>query len=108
MFRSSGTWRNYLGYVKTACLIVGADTSVWSVMAHVFRDPSLARARASIDKAGLFVKREPKWIQRSVVEKLMELGERQQELQRYSMLFLTAYAFMLRLPSEALPLTAVT
>ena len=28
LFRCEGTWSNYAGYVKTACLLVGADTKV--------------------------------------------------------------------------------
>ena len=28
LFRSAGTWNNYLNYVKTACLLIGAPTQV--------------------------------------------------------------------------------
>ena len=31
-FRNSGTWRNYLGYVKTACLVVDASVEVWPLV----------------------------------------------------------------------------
>ena len=41
---------------------------------------------------------------RHLVEELMKLGERRAEFKTYSLLFLCAYAFLLRLPSEALPL----
>ena len=41
---------------------------------------------------------------RSVVEKLVELGRTHEEFRIYSLLFLLAYVFLLRLPSEALPL----
>ena len=41
---------------------------------------------------------------RHLVEELMKLGERRAEFKTYSLLFLFAYAFLLRLPSEALPL----
>ena len=42
---------------------------------------------------------------RHLVEELMKLGERRAEFKTYSLLFLCAYAFLLRLPSEALPLS---
>ena len=35
----------------------------------------------------------------------MKLGEKHAEFRTYSLLFLCAYVFMLRLPSEALPLS---
>ena len=31
-FRDGGTWRNYLGYVKTACLVVNASVEVCSLV----------------------------------------------------------------------------
>ena len=44
---------------------------------------------------------------REVVQKLVELGRARSEFEEYSLLFLLTYAFLLRLPSEALPLTAM-
>ena len=44
---------------------------------------------------------------RSVVEKLVELGRTHEEFRIYSLLFLFAYVFLLRLPSEALPLAVI-
>ena len=75
MFRSGGTLRNYIGYVKTGCIIVGADTrarrelaySVRDFVLHfgeIFDEPALIKAKASVDKGRLFKKREEMWIQR--------------------------------------------
>ena len=77
LFRSGGTLRNYLGYVKTGCIMAGADTKVSptssalcrlsqvrSVFCKVFDSPALRKAKASVDKNRLFQKREPQWLQR--------------------------------------------
>ena len=34
LFRSGGTWRNYLGYVKTGCIIVNVDTQVLTMFSR--------------------------------------------------------------------------
>ena len=91
---------------------------------QVFDNPALVKAKNSVIKANLFQAREPKWIQRwvlhiccclglavlhvgrSTVEKLLHFSEEHREYRVYALLFLTAYAFLLRLPSEALPITA--
>jgi hypothetical protein len=75
MFRSGGTLRNYLGYVKTGCIIVGANTGARRELAYsdrdfvlhvgeIFDEPALMRAKASVDKGCLFKKRKELWIQR--------------------------------------------
>ena len=77
LFRSGGTLRNYLGYVKTGCIMAGADTKVSptssalcrlsqvrSTFCKGFDSPALRKAKASVDKNGLFQKREPQWLQR--------------------------------------------
>ena len=69
--------RNYLGYVKSGCLLVGASTMVGlAYVAHrawggraacafqVFDSPALVKAKASVDKNQLFTRREPLWLQR--------------------------------------------
>lgn len=43
-----------------------------------------------------------------MVEKLLELAERQPVYEKHAMLYLCAYSFLLRLPSEALPIVAET
>ena len=75
LFRSEGTWANYLSYVRTACMIVQVptqvsmccmcvlcDAEIWNV--QVFKDPAVGRAKASIARARNFVKRERMFIRR--------------------------------------------
>ena len=94
-----------------------------SLLHEVFDSPALARARASVQKAQNFQPREKMWIQRFVVvcalappsitvhchralvEKIVNWCEREQALRRFGYLYLFAYIFLLRLPSEALPAT---
>ena len=59
LFRSEGTWGNYLGYVKTACVLVKVET-------QVFDNVALKRARASVQKGLNFQPREKMWIQKCV------------------------------------------
>ena len=139
LFRSGGTYRNYLAFVKTGCMIVGASTEVCTLWyacclstcgsLQVFGNPVLTKAKASVDKSQLFKKREPLWLQRRVtllvpqfalalpwvtylgrgtVERLIQLGESRAEFKLLSLLCLLTYAFLLRMPSEAIPVTAGT
>ncbi len=131
LFRSEGTLANYLGYLRTACLVCKAPTKVrdlarsWELLVcscvQVLDHPALKRARESVSKANNFAKRDRKWIRRpvasavgvtpcvahcrarDVVEKLLVLSASRRELAQYGALFLLSYAFLLRLPSEALP-----
>ena len=101
LFRSAGTFRNYLNYVKTACMIVGASTSV-------FDSSELRKARKAVDKRGEFTSRPKMWIQHEEVTKIVLCfytfaDEEQPEYPKFAMLFLLTYSFLLRLPSEALP-----
>ena len=95
--RSGGTVSNYFGYVKTGCAIVGAPVTV-------FDDPAISRAKMAIDKARRFTPRKELWVQRPLLERMVAWSERRpQEMRLYIKLFVLAYAFLLRLPSEALP-----
>ena len=116
LFRSGGTLRNYLGYVQTGCLMVDVPT-------HVFQEPALKKAKASVDAAGNFRRRERMFVQRQVhvlglvpryvcvcgrhqVEEMLAwcaVNPDQRELCSYALLFLFSYSFLLRGPSEALP-----
>jgi len=57
LFRSGGTLRNYFGYVQTGCLMVDVPT-------HVFQEPALKKAKASVDAACNFRRRESMFVQR--------------------------------------------
>ena len=99
LFRNAGTFSNYLGYVKTGCLIANADTSV-------FDHPAIARAKMSVAKEGGAKSREKLWIRRELVENMLKLADGAPEYAEFAKLFLLAYVFLLRLPSEALPMVA--
>jgi len=97
LFRSEGTLGNYLGYVKTGCLLCKASVKV-------FDHQALGRAKASTAKRLNFTSRPKKFIQRTMLAKMMAWCEENPEYARYGVLYLVAYAFLLRLPSEALPI----
>ena len=63
LFRNAGTFSNYLGYVRTGCMIVNADTSV-------FDHPAVKRAKMTVAKVGGAQPREKQWIRRELVEKM--------------------------------------
>ena len=96
-FRSEGTLANYMGYVKTACLVLDRPVKV-------FQHASMGRAKAAALKRLNFEKRPKKWIRREMLEKLLLWCQDNVEFARYGFLFLVSYVFLLRLPSEALPI----
>ena len=99
LFRNHKVFGNYLSYVKLACELVGCDIDV-------FRHPSLRRAKTAILKRRLMAPRIPTWIGVGVVGRLVSLMQARPQLRHMSMLFLAAYAFLLRVPSEGLTLAA--
>ena len=71
---------------------------------EVFNDPAVRRTTTSVLEAGNFMSRNRMWIRREQIEQLVVLGS----AMTYGsgrFLFLITYIFLLRLPSEALPLT---
>ena len=62
------------------------------------------RAKAAVDKAHNFQRRERMFIHKATVEQMVVwTEERDVELRRFAVLFLLAYSFLLRVPSAALP-----
>ena len=95
-FRCAETFSNYLSYLKVGTMLLGANT-------EVFQDNVLARAKKAIMKRGGFKRRERMFLQLDIVRQLLlACGGHAVEL-KWGMLYLLAYVFMLRLPSEALP-----
>ena len=92
-FRCEGTFSNYMGYVRTWCLIESLQTAA-------FDEPAVRRAKASIRKRGAFTRRKKMFLQLDIVRRIV-IEQKCEE--RYGLLFLLAYTFLLRLPSEALP-----
>jgi hypothetical protein len=99
LFRCKRTFSNYVGYVKTACLLVKAEISV-------FDHPALARAKVAVEKSARFAARPKLWIQRPSVDAMLVWCREHGEYLAYAQLFLLSYAFLLRLPSEAIPVVA--
>ena len=97
LFRNSRTFSNYLGYVRVGCLVVKAGT-------EIFEHPAVVRAKHSIEKAVLFTAREKLWIRRQRVEALLSWAQKHPAYLPFAHLFLAGYVFMLRIPSEALPM----
>lgn len=99
MFRCARTFSNYLGYVRLGCLLENRS-------AVVFDDPALARAKRSITKRNRFSSREKLFLQHDTVSLFLEscyLDDPGMPAV-LCMLFLVTYVFLLRLPSEALPI----
>ena len=89
--------------------------------AQVFQEPALKKAKASADKALNFQRRERMFIRRrrsnrwvsigrvasvcarQKVQEMLVWSETHEELRRAALLFLLAYTYLLRVPSEALP-----
>ena len=97
LFRNVGTFRNYFAGLKLACHAVGIEAD------DVFSHPFIKRAKAAV------VKRAPpprakKFITFAMVESFVQRAVCESDISS-AMLYILAYAFMLRVPSEALPLT---
>ena len=96
--------------VQAPCLVCRAHACLSQVRANfvhqVFDDPAVGRTTKSIMKAGNFVSRERMWIRKDVIMKIVELAKSDRKIQRVAVLYTITYIFLLRLPSEALKLTA--
>ena len=96
-FRCKATFSNYCGHVRLACDLLGASTEALDKVV-------LRRAKASIQKRCAFVPRKKMFVRLKVVKLMLDLGRANSSLYLSAMLFLTAYVFLLRVPSEALPI----
>ena len=96
-FRCIGTFCNYLGHVKLLCQLAGVSTAA-------FYDDRVKRAKTSILKRSPFQSREKRFIRQEVVARLMTHEYENTTEAALAMLCLVSYVFMLRLPSEALPM----
>ena len=74
------------------------------VSLQVFDSPALTRAARSIRASGLFRPREKRWITLPVVERMLEWAKENRGYNTFVALFAISYIFLLRLPSEALPM----
>ena len=99
LFRCHGTFSNYLGHTKLACQLLGESVSA-------FDSPDVKRAKASVKKRDGFMERHKRFITHAMVEKIVTHAKINGGASDKvgAMLFLATYVFMLRLPSEALPM----
>ncbi len=97
LFRHPGTFGNYVSYLKVACELV-------EVPLEVFGHPSIKRAKNAIAKRRLYSPRKPLFIRLELVQRIVTHVLSQPEQRTLAMLILAAYTFLLRLPSEALPM----
>ena len=101
LFRHERTFANYLTYVRLACEIV-------KVPVEVFDHPSLKRAKIAIAKKGLFATRKPRFIGLHMVRRMVARAAAHVSMVPSVMLYLMSYIFLLRVPSEAIPVCAHT
>ena len=96
IFSCRGTWTHYVGHLRTACLLGGCPTVV-------FDDPALRRAGLAIDKRFPSVPREKRFVRFGHIQEMAALAESVPRWRIPFLVFLSAYTFMLRVPSECLP-----
>ena len=96
LFRHEGTFANYLGYVRTGCMLADVEC-------EALDNRAVKRAKGSVKKSQQFQPRERMWIRRDPLEKLMIWGWANPSYGKFAKLWLFTHAFLLRLPSEALP-----
>lgn len=97
LFRCDGTFTNYLGYLRLGCELLHFST-------EALDSDAVRRAKRTVRKKRAFVPRERMFIQRPVVAQMVSLAASGAEGRTLVMLFVCCYAFMLRLPSEGLPI----
>ena len=94
--RCVGTFSNYVGHVASACLARGIDCPSTT-------HPAVVRAKQAIAKRLLFVSTVQGFIKRSMLRSMIGAVAKGWETETFAMLCLFSYVFLLRVPSEALP-----
>ena len=95
LFRRAGTFSNYLSHVRLGCELMDVSTVAIS-------NPVVKRAKAAIEKRSAFGRREPRFIQRDVLEKIVEMAKGEGRVNE-AMLYIAAYNLLLRVPSKGIP-----
>ena len=96
MFRNKDTFSTCLGYVRTGCMMGKQPTDV-------LRSSVVKRAKLAIAKREQFAPREKQFVQRPLLVKVMKFAKAEHS-EAMAMLFLAAYVFLLRVPSEGIPM----
>jgi hypothetical protein len=99
LFRCPGTFQNYVGYLRLACQLA-------RVSSLALDDKAIARATVAIRKRGNFVQRPKQFVKLSLLQRMLTACAHRDSPWTIAdgMLFLTAYVFLLRVPSECLPI----
>ena len=100
LFRCSGTYQNYVSSLRTACEMTSFSTAQ---MHHHL----LKRAARAIDKRRGYIARAPMFIDAEMMRRILKgVGSvATPRVQDMAMACLTTYVFLLRMPSECLPIT---
>ena len=94
-FKCVGTFSNYVGYLRCACCAI-------NVQCPEAGDSAIQRAKVTILKRMINSPRPRMFIQRPLVRRLIATASESPDAMRFAMLWLAAYVFLLRVPSEAL------
>ena len=94
LFKNANTFANYVGYLRLGCHVMGLDT------ARSY-GPLITRAKQEIKKRQ-GPPRTKRFIQEFTLAALVEHAQHEENT-TMAMLYLAAYVFMLRVPSELLP-----
>ena len=102
LFRSPGTFQNYVGYLRLACQLARVSTVALD-------DRAIARATTAIAKRGHFVQRPKQFVKLCLLQRMLVACGQEDNPWTIAdgMLFLTAYVFLLRVPSECLPIVKI-
>ena len=97
-FQCVGTFANYLGFLRGACIALVLEVPQ---VDH----PAVKRAKVGIIKRMLFSPKPRMFLQRTLVRNLVLRTNHAHIDWKFAMLWCVAYWFLLRVPSEALPMT---
>ena len=87
---------NYLNHVRIGCDLL-------SLSSEAISNPAVRRAGIAIEKRQQFKRRARLFIQQNIVVRIIDCALRRDE-QDFAMAVLTTYVFLLRMPSECLPI----
>ena len=103
LFRCSGTFKNYVSSLRAACQIAGIPTDG-------MYDSLLRKAAIAIDKRRGYVARQPLFIRFPIIQQIVQhaVKGRNHGAVTLAMAYLCTYVFLLRMPSECLPIRLAT
>jgi len=96
IFQHQDTFKNYCAHVKMACELEGLST-------EAFANPLVRGARVAVKKRKQFTPGPKMAIRLPLLAKLVQDAIKSQR-NKEAVLYLVSYAFLLRVPSEALPM----